>query len=327
MSEVIFDYDFIKFEAACLAEKRSIKVIEKKSGNEYSFKNRTEFYGNYLKKNGGWLAEYNKSLFSPLLPEDFIIEDVQEALPISHAKKVVETRIDSILDKLDKTSYHGYIGKGKSFREDVSTIVQYKGNRTNLLKPLLLDEVGEYIHKKHDGEYVTGIEADDQCVISCHNSDKILACVDKDYMGCEITVFNPDTMDSPLAISGVGKLWIDDKKKVRGYGRKWLYHQVMSGDSSDNYFANSASDKKWGEKSSYNLLSPCKTDKECLEALVEGYKILYPEPREIIGWRGDKIRVDWLYVLKENFQLARMLRWEGDNVDIEKVMNKLGVNY
>jgi hypothetical protein len=53
--------------------------------------------------------------------------------------------------------------------------------------------------------------------------------------------------------------------------------------------------------------------------------ILYPAPKKITGWRGDEILIDWKYVLRENFTLARMLRWKDDVVDLDEVMRKLKV--
>jgi hypothetical protein len=102
----------------------------------------------------------------------------------------------------------------------------------------------------------------------------------------------------------------------------------MNGDSSDNYFANSANpDVKWADMSAYNVLKDAKNDKEAWEALVRGYKTIYPAPRKIVGWRGDEIEVDALYMLQENFSLAKMLRWKGDKVDVKQVLDKLGVEY
>ena len=151
--------------------------------------------------------------------------------------------------------------------------------------------------------------------------------VDKDYRGCELRLFNPDKADRPETIKGFGKLYIGSDKQVRGEGRVFLYHQVLSGDSSDEYFANSASNVKWGDKSSYALLSKCSNDKQALEALVEGYKILYPTPTEITGWRGDKFDIDFMYVMQENFTMAHMLRNPTDFIDVKQLLTKLKVEH
>jgi len=324
----VIDMDFIKFEAACLAEERSIVVTHKSSGNQKEFKTRTEFYGSWQKKSGGWLAEQNKSRTTPFLVEDFNIEDKQESLGMGAARQILNSRLDAILGKLGTKDYYGFTTKGKSFREDISTVIKYKGNRDNLVRPLLLSEVADLMLRKYNTEYQEFFEVDDR-VVQEWNKDKSLVVVgaEKDYLGCEIDFFNPDTMDEPMEIRGLGGLWIDGNKQVKGHGRKWLYQQVLSSDSADNYAANSATDMKWGPKSAYNLLAPCQTDADCFKALLQGYRKLYPEPKSIVGWKGDTIEIDALYMLNENFQLARMRRFEGDEFHVEDVLTKLKIDY
>lgn len=324
----VIDMDFIKFEAACLAEERSILVTHKETGREKVFKTRTEFYGNYYKKAGGWLAEQNKQRTTPWLVEDFIIEDVQEVKGMGVAKNVVEARVQAITKALGDSSYYGYVTKGKSFREDISTIIKYKGNRDKLIRPLLLDDVADLLTRKYNASWQEYYEVDDRVIMDWY-ADKSLTVVmvEKDAMGCEVDLFNPDTMDEPLRIRGLGGLWIDGNKQVKGYGRKWLYFQCMSNDVADNYAANSASDVKWGPKSAYNLLAPCQDDKQCFEAMKACYQKLYPEPKIITGWRGNTFEVDWMYCANENWQLARMRRFKGDEFHLSTVFDKLGITY
>ena len=323
----VWDFDFIKYTVGAACEKRSILVVHNTSGNEKKFKTRTEFHGHYLKKESGWLGEQNKSRETAWSADDFTITDVQEPEPISFALQTVKNYINKINACIGADSYYGYIGKGDSWRVERSTILKYKGTRSGVMKPLLLDDIENYILKHHAGEVVRGLEADDQCVMDCTADQELcLIGVDKDYMGTTLKLFNPDKMEEPLRISGLGSLFIDDKGKVRGSGRKFFYFQVMSSDTSDNYAANSATDKKWGDKGAYSLLVNCKSDKECWQALVKGYKVLYESPCTVKGWRGEEIFIDWLYMLDENVQMAHMLREEGDFLDVKKLLNKLGVD-
>ena len=98
--KLVFDFDFVKFSAACLGEDRSIKVVHKKSGNEKTFATRTEFWGDWRKKAGGYLAEINKGRLTPFLAEDFDIFDVQTPKPKSHPLRCADTQIESILTRL-----------------------------------------------------------------------------------------------------------------------------------------------------------------------------------------------------------------------------------
>lgn len=341
MTKLCFDYDPLLYSVGGVGEQRTIKVVHRQSGDEYEFPNRTAFWGHSKKKAGGWLSEWNaaKSEENRRKPEEFDITDIQTPEPVGNLLRTLKQSIQAVKEATGASRYYGYSGKGKTFREDVSTIIKYKGNRDNAIRPVLLDELKEYLIRHHDCRIVTEIEADDACSIDSYEAwqkwkktrddkDKlVLACVDKDYLQCASHIYNINEAGDIDSYDGFGKLFINDKKEVRGRGRLWLYQQVLDGDDADNYFANCASDLKWAQMSAYKLLKDCKTDKEALQALVTGYKTLYPSPKKIIGWRGEEIEIDWLYVLKENFQLARMLRWREDKVDVEEVMKKLGVEY
>ena len=65
--------------------------------------------------------------------------------------------------------------------------------------------------------------------------------------------------------------------------------------------------------------------KEALQAVADSYKLLYPETKMFKGWRGDEFEIDWKYVFNENWDMARMLRWENDVVVGTDVMRSLNV--
>jgi len=328
--KLVIDSDYIAFKSSSIAEDRSIKVTHIATGKEQTFKTRTEFYGNHFKKEGGWLAECNKGRKKPFFVDDFLIEDVQELKQNAMGVVVnsINEQISALLARLNTMEYYGYVSRGDSFRVELSTILKYKGNRVGMTRPLLLTEAKEYLIERHNCTWQEGLEADDQVIVDFYSKKShCVVGVDKDFNGCEVRLFNPDSMTKPELIKGLGGLYLNGKREVKGKGRKWLWHQVLSGDSSDNYKANCASDMKWGEKSSFQLLDPCKTDKECLLALKEGFQLMYPEPKIITGWRGDEFEIDWLYVANECFQMARMRRWEGDEFHLSTVLDKLGIAY
>lgn len=338
MTTLLFDYDPILYSAGSVGESRTVKIVHRQSGDEYEFDNRTLFWGHWKAKAGGWLADYNKGADSPRLPEEFNVTDVQTPEPIENCLHTMKQIIKGLQEELGIKSYYGYSGKGEVFRHQLATIKKYKGNRDGQLRPYHLDNLKEYLLKNHNCEIVTGIEADDAVSIDSHNgyknwlrtgndADKIITLfVDKDYLQCAGHMFNTNSRDGICSYDGFGWLKPNEKGDIKGRGRMWLFQQVLSSDDSDNYAANSASDLKWGEKAAYKLLKDCKTDKEAFEALVKGYKTLYPTPKKIVGWRGDEIEIDWLYVLQENFNLAKMLRSEDEKpTDVKAVLTKLGV--
>lgn len=363
MTKICFDIDFIIFDAVSIAEEKFVIARHIPTGREMEFPNVTAIWGHYKKKDSGWIAEENAKLGNNYWkPEDFEVVQGQRPKPFKvkgkedefgnvtedyyispwdGAKDVLNKKIKDICEKLGTKEYFGYTSKGKTFRDDLATILEYKGNRKGQLRPLLLDKMKDYVCQRHNITLVEGIEADDAVNIATlegynnwvrngkKDCDKVIAVAeDKDSKQCSGWHYNPNKDSSPRLIEGLGSIWLDSKGKVDGCGRLWLLHQVLSSDDSDNYAANSASEIAWGDKSSYKLLKDCTTDKQAFEALVAGYKTLYPEPKTITNFRGDTFEIDWLYCLNENFNLARMLRKVDEGtINVKDVLDKLKIEY
>lgn len=323
----ILDLDWCKYTAAAAGEKRTIKAIHKKTGDEFEFNNRTELYGRKKKVDEGWIMEQNTKYDKDYKREDFTIIDIQTPEPIENVLHTANKMVESALESLGTKKYKGFVGKGDSFRVERSTLLKYKGNRTGL-KPLYLDDVVEYLKKKYKAETVTHFEADEIIVMECIGKPNNIAVgEDKDYYGCPVKFYNVNRRDEGI-INGncFGKLWRDSKGDVRGFGRMWMYHQTCSSDQIDNYAANCFSDIKWGDVSSYEALKDAKDDKEAWLAIEKVFNHLYPEPKEVTGWRGDKILIDAEYVMNECFDMARMMRHKNDYVVASDVLKKLKEN-
>lgn len=342
MSEplIIFDYDAIIYEVGFATETRNVEVTRLETGAKRTFKNKTEFCG--IKKNviEGWLGARNEELLaegSPTLTrEDYSIETVRVASPISHTLRTVRQHIKNLCKAVGSTNYMGYIGKGQSFRVERSTLQEYKGGpRKEALRPLQKDEITAYIVRHHKGIVVEGLEADDWCVIKgIEVPNSVVVAVDKDAAGFPINVYNPNNPDWGVRdcncfgelqliekVNGKGKI----DKSIKGYGRKFFYFQLLNGDSVDYYKPSCFSDTDYGEMSAYEALEDCQTDLEAFRAIVNVYKSLYPSSKEIIGWRGDTIEIDWKYVANEIFDLARMRRTPDDIIVFEDVLKKYGL--
>jgi hypothetical protein len=331
MTTLVFDYDYLKYQIGSACEKRTVDVLHKPTGRVKNFNTRTNFYGHWKTKSGGWLADTNLSRMQdgkqPFALEEFVFTDKQVAEPIEFALSSVKNHIKNIVEALGADSYYGYIGKGDSWRVEASTIVKYKGSRAKLMKPLHLEEIEKYLITSHKGKIVRYLETDDQAVIDCtEDPNKVLIGIEKDYFGCNINYYIHGEMQQPQKIDGFGRLYINDKDAVKGYGYIWWLMQVCSGDDSDEYWANSACpEKRWGEKSAYKALKECKNEKEAWNATIEVYKKLYPEPRAITGWRGNQFEVDWKYVLNENCVMSRMMTSEDYKFVLEEELAKFGV--
>lgn len=334
-SRVVYDGDLLVYACGFVGEKRTIKAVHKQSGDEYELDNRTAMYGRKKSKDGGWLAEQNASRETPWTVEDFDIYDIQTPAPLSHSLQAVKTMVEKTLSAVGTNNLTMFHGEGDSFRVEASTVVRYKGNRENSLKPFYKDDIIEFIKKKYKSIACTGLEADDWLIISALEDGGVVASHDKDCRGSAVRVINPTKMgEGILDCRTFGDLWVEEKvsastgkitRDVKGYGRKFFWHQLNWADPVDNYFANSASDIEWGEMSSFKSLRDCKTDLDCMKSVIETYKYLYPEKKKIIGWRDNEIEVDYKYMINENFTMAHMLRKPDERITAEEVFTKFGL--
>lgn len=361
----IIDLDYVKYSTASVAEEVTIKVTHKASGNEKEFKNITEFRGRG-KKIGGWLGDLNEERKDkkPFTLDDFEVEQIQrrkkvqtkefleyEALPQAKKKNIeipeefytdeetlghilhsTKQMILKDLKALGTDKYEGFMGKGDSFRVGVSTLQKYKGNRDKTLRPLIIDDITEYLKNRFSATVVMGLEADDEVVIRAHGDENaVIVGEDKDYRGQPVKFFDINNPDEGI-INGdcFGKLWITGtgtKEKIRGYGRLFMYWQMISEDKVDNYKANCHSDTKWAGKGAYKVLCECKDDKEALEVCITTMQKLYPIPKVINTWQGHETLIDWLYVLREMFQMARMKTHHNDFTVLDDWFVKYDVEY
>lgn len=324
----VIDLDHIVYRCAAVGEEKRI-IVEHQVIGSMEFKTRTELYGHWKKKNGGWLAEFNKKRESPITPEELTISDIQRPEPFHFVQHSAKLQFENVLKTFDTKNYIALIGGQGNFRKDVATLLGYKQNRDDMLLPVHLKDLKEYMTERYNPRIINGIETDDACVIECYKQPhKVTVSYDKDHRGCPAKLFNPlHPEEGVLDCAQFGKLWLNDKKEVKGIGRLWFYFQIMTGDATDNYKSNCFSDVNWGEKSSFNLLKDCKTDKEAFEALLVGFNKLYPEPKVVTGWRGNEIEIDALYVLQEMFILAHMRRWEDDSPVVTDILSNLKIKY
>lgn len=326
----IYDSDFIKYRAACACEKRSIVVSNESIGYRRAFKTRTAFWGRGGKI-GGVLEKLNKKLPAPLSKEDFLIEDVYVPEPIEKLYASVDGIISTANWQSGASKAYHFVGKEVGFRLDRSTLIRYKGERKDTRKPFHLDNAYNYLIEKHKAEYVGDrYEVDDVVIIESYNKkDRFVIAEDKDARSQPVLLFDVNRPEQGVIESrGFGKIYWDSKRNLcSGFGRKHLYLQIIKGDRVDNIDPSCFSDYKVGDTIAYRTLKDLTTDKECWQAIVDIYKKMYPEPKSVVGWRGDTILIDWLYVLQEVFDLVRMHRWEDDFVDVVDVLDKLNVTY
>lgn len=312
-TKVYIDADIIAFKASAAAEKRSVKVYDDNGKYIGLYKTRTEF---------------KKSIDGNI--DHYTFEDVQEAEPVENALHTVKKMIESICEKAEADEYFTVLSGKNNFRDGIPLPTKYKGQRKDLLRPLLLNDVKEYISKHHDCIITDGWEADDELSMRAYEGFKtgqkiIQATTDKDALQCEGWLLNWDKQDTPTLIKGWGKLTHNPKDGVKGTGMMWLLAQSVLGDSTDGYKPCQLSGAKFGDVGCYNLLKDCKNPKQGFKAVYEQYKKWYPEPVTYTAWDGKEYTKDAVEIWQMYFDCARMLRKPDDKVFVRDVLTKLEI--
>ena len=343
---VAIDGSLLAFRAAAAGEVRSIVATHIKSKKSKAFANRTAFKA--------WLVEKNAEKKTPWEAIDFTIEDIQTAPPEKVCFGNAKNIINYIVQACDADEVEIYLDEdGDTFRHGFATVQKYKGTRDGKTKPTNLAAVKEYLVIHQGAQYpprmkVTTddkeiLEVDDYINILKYNGwkanmeggkDKLISVsFDKDDLGNSGWSFDFRRKDGvplmryPIWIDGLGELTFREKQKdCKGAGRKFFYYQWVDQDTADNYKARKLSKKKWSSKKCFELLGPLETDKECLQAVASMFKEWYPEPTEYVSWDGFDCVADWVDLAQEYFDLARMLRWEGDTVSVEKLFKRAKVD-
>jgi 5'-3' exonuclease len=110
-----------------------------------------------------------------------------------------------------------------NFRKDV--FKEYKENRRDLRKPLILDAVREHAIQHYDPKIMKGLEADDVMGITATqpfaNTDYIIATLDKDLDQIPVPIYNLDTK----------KISLPEHRDCDLIA----YKQALMGDTIDNY--------------------------------------------------------------------------------------------
>ncbi len=205
--------------------------------------------------------------------------DLEETLivdPVEHACHSAKITVQMILNKFEATEYKMYLTSAdrSNYRFQVAKTLPYKGNR-KAPKPVHYDAIREYLIKSWQAEVVYGIEADDAMGIEqCRHpvGESVICSIDKDMNIIRGMHYNFVT-DELYETTHFGHLELYDlggnkaKKSLKGGGLKWFYAQMLLGDSADNI----PGVTMVGPVKIFNLLNPCKTEKELYNTVLEVY--------------------------------------------------------
>lgn len=319
MRIALFDMDLIAYRSAAVSEKRSIEVQHIPTSKTKSFNTRTEF------KDG--LKSRNK----PFNPEDWLIKDIQVAEPESYAFQAVKQQVKSISEEVEAEAIEGYVGGKNNFRLSLDLPVLYKGNRTDMIRPLNLSSTKKYIINKYKGGLIEGHEVDDHVVIRFHElkqegHDPVILTLDKDQNGCIGTKFYDWTKYKPsiIEVPKFGYLEHDkSKNKVRGLGLNFYCYQMLKGDTSDNYSPSDLHKQRYGDVAVVKYLNEAKTVNDLFQAVEDQYKKWFPKIVHYVSQNGVEVQKDYKDLLNLYNSAVYMLRTYNDKTDFYSLWKEM----
>ena len=351
---LLVDADIVAFRNAAAVEKRTISV-KHKSGVEKTFKNKTEL------KN--LLKQKNKLDTLP----DYAITEIQTAESVSHALHLCKILIKRLQQRTAADQVELYLGTGDVFRHNLPLPTGYKAGRSEVLKPVHLQETRDYLLKSYTTSLVRDLETDDVLTIKAYEYQQqghtpIIASIDKDALqtqgirgynwtkdagdiepkaseldGQEFDVDEPtDKPVKPVVLKPVDSLGhlLKTDQKITGEGLMWLAYQTLAGDPTDGYQGYQLSNAPYGPTKAFLALKDCLSETEVLIRLIEQYKHLYPTEISYTDVHGTKHELTadqvWDHFLCMYWQCAYMRRsWDDTGVfwDYAKQYNVLRENY
>lgn len=294
---VIFDLDVLAYRCSSACESKYL--FTNGDGEEYQVKSKRAFREYCLDNN----LDY----------DSFTSEPTQVADPVSHCLKTVNDSIKKVMEFVGANKCEMYLGGSDNFRLKVPTPIEYKSSRTEVSKPLLLNEVRDYLIKYKGAKKVTTQEADDVVAHRMRTLYKqgvraTLYSCDKDALGNvdhKLQMYDPIKEDIIISEGGVGSIELV-KSKLKGKGLKFLIYQACQGDPVDSYSPKQFFNKRYGDSSFFKDFNDCKTEVEVLEKFVEVVKRLVPAKVSYTSFTGQLMNLNRKELFEMYFTLCKM---------------------
>lgn len=264
---VLIDGDVLVYESSFGAQRNRYTVTH--NGGERTFEN--------AKERDSWLKE--AGLHGQ--PELYTVTKHLDVLDESAALAICRNKLTGLLEKLEATSHHVYLtGKG-NFREQIATLSPYKGNRTDVEKPVHFAACRSWFENYQHASVTNGQEADDAIGIDAakltgnvQGITPIIASIDKDLR----------------QLWGRHYEWHKDAKFAinQDSSDRWFWLQMLMGDSADNI----PGIKGLGPKKSEALLASCTNRYQRACAVGEAYTKQYGD--DWVSWADEVGALLWI---------------------------------
>ena len=315
---VLYDGDVLAFRAASVIEKRSVEVINIKTGGSRQFANKTEF--RKLMEGKKW--DENNVVYNT----------VQVAQPAKDAFPILKNQIEAINDELFADEYKVFISGPDNFRDSLPLPDKYKGNREDSIRPHRLNDCKLYLAKKHPSEVCVGSEADDYLIFRGYEYlakgyTVIIVTNDKDagsYPGLHIYDYTKDVPMLKLT-PDFGSIWKNSYNKGNGEGFMFYCFQMLNGDGVDHYKPCQLAGVRFADAGAMKVLEGAQTKQEALDRVIEQYKKWYPAAFKYIYWTGKEHKADYMTMLQLYHKCVRMKETANDKLDFIDFTKKQGI--
>lgn len=265
-------------------------------------------------------SKYSATMLKKLLKEigkvfnvDYTLESYQITEPVSHCLRIIRNTIKRLekygevrlwLTSSDKSNFRFSVAKTKGPKG-----LGYKAGRPP--RPVHYQAARDYLIDRCGAKEIFGYEADDALAMY-QTDDTIATHIDKDINMVVGRHLNWVTMEFYESPTGFGTVEYNDKGKIIGRGVKFFYHQLLTGDATDNILGI----KGIGDKTAYNLLKDTTDELEAVGVVLEVYKNKYSIKRTHIitknGLEFFNTEDTAITILLEMADLLWMCRTEGD---------------
>lgn len=165
------------------------------------------------------------------MPHPFLGKDITTPCSEEKIKEILDERISGIQRAIgcDNCKYL-LTGRG-NFRNEISKLEPYKGNREGAAKPFHWNTVGSLLKEEYGAIEVTGTEADDVLALEARKEQEagrtpVICSRDKDLRMVQGWHYSwacgENQAEKPL-------YYISDLE-----GERWFWTQMLTGDSTDN---------------------------------------------------------------------------------------------
>ena len=234
------------------------------------------------------------------------LESPADPPPFDICIAMVDERISNIVSGAEGEGEPFLFFTGsQNYRNRIAVTQPYKDRDSD--KPFHYKNIKAYLQSRYQWQQVEGLEADDLIGIAMTKNPDKYTCATRDKDLRQISGFHygwelgNQPAFGPRYIDQFGWIELSSKRnKIVGGGDKFLYSQILTGDSVDTI----PGIPKYGAVKAFKTLEACTTLAECEEAVLGAYRGFYGD-----GGRARMLETARLVYLTRVMNDDKVLLW------------------